>query len=61
MAYYLYLVLSWLRLADLDRASKRTVPCDEMFGRCFASCGADAIGVSSSLSGLPLFQQNEYQ
>lgn len=49
------------RAAFRDGASKRTVSYDEMFGRCFASCGADAIGVNSSLSGLSVVQQNEYQ
>ena len=34
---------------------------DEIFGEGCASCGADAIGVNLSLSGLLVAQQNEDQ
>jgi hypothetical protein len=44
-----------------DRASKRTVRHDELFGESFSSCAENAIWVNLSLSGLSVAQNVKYK
>ena len=44
-----------------NRAPKRSVRHDELFGEDFSGCAANAIGVSLSMSGLSVAHKNEYQ